>query len=271
MATSVYHPKEGQAQNSRAAFSPWNSAFKPIPRPRQLGDRVEIGLLVNAQASSPLAVGEGIGARPGRGSLAKRTPLGARDLRSGRRRGLASLRRYRPGGGSLFFRSSKVTALAPCALAAARLWAVDAGKRRRSQVNGVAEGSGGVPAWWAGLRRRSGNRQKSSDQPDCFSSGASRARPPAAGREKPKAAGWPFSRALQMGDDRRCSCSSSATVAMRGSSRRGKTRGFVETLVRSASIGAGKRPRTRPGRRSTRPPRSSAERRGCASEMSLSL
>ena len=140
-----------------------------------------------------------------------------------------------------------------------------AGRRRCGRVGRVRGLVGGI----GGGGR--GDRQKSSDRPDCFSSGELRARSPAAGREKPKPAGWPLSRALPMGDDRRCSCSSSATVAMRCSSRPGKTRGFVETLVGSASVGAGKRPGTRPGRRSTRPPPSSAERRGCASEMSLSL
>ena len=123
-------------------------------------------------------------------------------------------------------------------------------RRRRAPVVGFAVRSGEVKGRTGALEAAGpGDRRKSSDQPDCFSSGKSRARSPTAGHEKPKAAGWPLSRALQMGDDRRCSCSSSATVAMRCSSRPGKTRGFVETLVGSASIGAGKRPGTRPGRR----------------------
>jgi hypothetical protein len=58
----------------------------------------------------------------------------------------------------------------------------------------------------------------------------------------------------------RCSFSSSAPFAMRRSFRSVGTRGFVGTPAGSASIGAGKRPGERPGRRrSTWPPRSSAE------------
>ena len=66
-------------------------------------------------------------------------------------------------------------------------------KRKRGPVVGVAEGSGGVGAWWAGLEAADqGDRQKCSDRPVCFSSGELRARSPAAGRKKPKAASPPF-------------------------------------------------------------------------------
>jgi hypothetical protein len=54
MAASVYHPKELQGQDARAAFSLWHPAFEPIPRPRQLSPRVEIELLVNARAGARL-------------------------------------------------------------------------------------------------------------------------------------------------------------------------------------------------------------------------
>ena len=83
-----------------------------------------------------------------------------------------------------------------------------------------------------------------------------------------------LSRALQMAAlspralSAQCSFSSSAPFAARRSFRSGVTRGFVGTPADSASIGAGRRPG---GRRSTWPPCSSAEGRGCASDMSLSL
>ena len=48
LAASVCNPKERQSQNFRAAFSLWHPTFEPIPRPRQFGDRVEIGPSVNA-------------------------------------------------------------------------------------------------------------------------------------------------------------------------------------------------------------------------------
>ena len=44
-----YHPKGRQGQNSRAAFNLWHPAFESIPRPRQLGDRVERTRVVNAR------------------------------------------------------------------------------------------------------------------------------------------------------------------------------------------------------------------------------
>ena len=68
-------------------------------------------------------------------------------------------------------------------------------KAKTSAVVGIAEGSSEVGAGRMGLEGADRcDRRKSSDRPDCFSSGESWARPPAAGREKPKSPAGPLIR-----------------------------------------------------------------------------